>query len=190
MRTDISMDGLRDHFLLAMPSLTEGIFAHSITYLCEHNAQGAMGLVINHPLELSVADVMEHLQIEAEGLLHEVSVMAGGPVQLDCGFVLHRHSEQDWEATMQVSDEISLTTSRDILTAIANGKGPGDHLITLGYAGWSPGQLEAEIADNSWLTLAADSAIIFDTPCEQRLTAAAAILGVDYNLMSGQAGHA
>ena len=106
---------LRDHFLLAMPSLTDAIFAHSITYLCEHNEQGAMGIVINHPLDLCVEEVLQHLDLSASGRFSEVPVMAGGPVHMDHGFVLHRHAEQEWETTLRVTDEISLTTSRDVL---------------------------------------------------------------------------
>lgn len=182
--------GLSNHFLLAMPTLREGIFSQSITYLCEHSAEGAMGIVINQPLELSVAEIFEHLQIRADPKVSQYSVMAGGPVQIDHGFVLHRNSDTSWEASLKVTAEITLTTSRDILRAIAEGTGPGDHLIALGYAGWSAGQLEEELAHNSWLTLPADSDIIFSTPYQQRASAAAAMLGVDMNLISSQAGHA
>jgi putative transcriptional regulator len=185
-----SSDCLRDHFLLAMPSLDEGIFAHSITYICEHGESGAMGIVINQPLDLSVGEIFEHLQIDARRDFTEVPVLAGGPVQIDHGFVLHRNGSKHWEASLKVTPEITLTTSRDILRAIANDAGPPDHLIALGYAGWSAGQLERELAENSWLTLPANSDIIFSTPTEQRLCAAAAQLGIDMNLISGEAGHA
>ena len=187
-RTDDS--SLRDHFLLAMPSLTDAIFAHSITYLCEHSDEGAMGIMINHPLDLCVEEVLEHLDLSAQGRLREVPVMAGGPVHMDRGFVLHRPTGNAWESTLAVTGDISLTTSRDILAAIAAGDGPNHSLIALGYAGWGAGQLESEISENSWLTLPADSAIIFDTPCHLRASAAAAKLGVDMNLISGEAGHA
>lgn len=185
-----SGDCLRDHFLLAMPRLTEGIFAQSITYICEHGESGAMGIVINRPLDLSVGEIFEHLQIRARGDFSTQSVMAGGPVQMDHGFVLHRYCDKAWEASLKVTPEITLTTSRDILRAIALGEGPNDHLIALGYAGWAAGQLEQELADNSWLTLPGSSDVIFSTPAEQRLDAAAALLGIDMNLISGQAGHA
>jgi putative transcriptional regulator len=181
---------LRDHFLLAMPTLTDAIFAHSITYLCQHNSDGAMGIVINHPLDLCLEEILEHLQLPARGRLREIPIMAGGPVHMDRGFVLHRRDDRSWEASLQVTDEITLTTSRDILVAMAAEEGPEDSLIALGYAGWSAGQLESEISDNSWLTLPADSGIIFDTPCHLRASAAAAKLGVDMNLISGEAGHA
>jgi putative transcriptional regulator len=181
---------LRNHFLLAMPNLTEGIFSHSITYICEHSTSGAMGIVINQPLELTVHEIFDHLHIEDDGSFDQVPVMAGGPVQMDHGFVLHRGSARSWEASLPVTEEVTLTTSRDILEAIAHGEGPADHLIALGYAGWGAGQLEGEISENSWLTLPADADIIFSTPYNHRLEAAASRLGVDMNLISGKAGHA
>ena len=185
-----SSDCLRDHFLLAMPGLSEGIFSHSITYICEHGESGAMGIVINQPLDLSVEEIFEHLQIIPTRDFSDIPVMAGGPVQIDHGFVLHRDKSTAWEASLKVTDEITLTTSRDILRAIARDKGPAEHLIALGYAGWSAGQLEHELAENSWLTLPASSDIIFSTPADQRQAAAAAMLGIDMNLISGEAGHA
>jgi len=188
--TSKSSDSLRDHFLLAMPSLTEGIFCHSITYICEHGESGAMGIVINQPLELSVEEIFDHLQIDSLRDFSEEPVMAGGPVQIDHGFVLHRNCTTRWEASLTVTPEITLTTSRDILRAIAHGTGPEEHLIALGYAGWSAGQLEQELAENAWLTLPADGEIIFNTPIDRRLAAAAAQLGIDMNLISGEAGHA
>jgi putative transcriptional regulator len=185
-----SSDCLRDHFLLAMPCLSEGIFSHSVTYICEHGESGAMGIVINQPLDLSVDEIFEHLQINPLKDFSDMPVMAGGPVQIDHGFVLHRKCDKSWEASLKVTPEITLTTSRDILRAIANDNGPDDHLIALGYAGWAAGQLEQELAENSWLTLPANSDIIFSTPADQRLSAAAALLGIDMNLISGEAGHA
>lgn len=185
-----SSSGLSNHFLLAMPTLREGIFSQSITYICEHGPEGAMGIVINQPLELSVAEIFEHLQIKTDPKTSQYPVMAGGPVQIDHGFVLHRNCDTSWEASLRVTPEITLTTSRDILRSIAQGSGPSDHLIALGYAGWSAGQLDEELAHNSWLTLPADGDIIFSTPYQQRASAAAAMLGVDMNLISGQAGHA
>ena len=190
VNTSRSSDCLRDHFLLAMPCLTEGIFSHSITYICEHGESGAMGIVINQSLDLSVEEIFEHLQITAARDFSDMPVMAGGPVQIDHGFVLHRKCAKTWEASLKVTPEITLTTSRDILRAIASDNGPPDHLIALGYAGWAAGQLEQELAENSWLTLPGNSDIIFSTPADQRLGAAAALLGIDMNLISGQAGHA
>ncbi len=188
--TSRSSDSLRNHFLLAMPSLSEGIFCHSITYICEHGESGAMGIVINQPLDLSVEEIFDHLQIDSLRDFSGESVLAGGPVQIDHGFVLHRGSPAHWEASLKVTDEITLTTSRDILRAIAHGTGPEEHLIALGYAGWSAGQLEQELAENAWLSLPADSDIIFRTPAERRLSAAAEQLGIDINLISAKAGHA
>lgn len=173
-----------------MPSLTDGIFSQSITYICEHGESGAMGIVINQPLELSVEEVFEHLDINSKRDFSETPVMAGGPVQIDHGFVLHRHCESRWEASLTITPEITLTTSRDILRSIANGTGPSEHVIALGYAGWTAGQLEFELAENSWLTLPADGDIIFSTPYQQRLGSAAAALGIDMNLISTEAGHA
>ena len=188
--TSRSSYSLRDNFLLAMPGLTAGIFSHSITYICEHGESGAMGIVINQPLDLSVGEIFEHLQITAKRDFSGEPVMAGGPVQIDHGFVLHRDCADQWEASLKVTEEITLTTSRDILRAIAAEQGPQEHLIALGYAGWAAGQLEQELAENSWLTLPADSQIIFSIPAGDRLGAAAAMLGVDMNLISAEAGHA
>lgn len=181
---------LRDHFLLAMPGLDEGIFAHSVTYICEHGEAGAMGIVVNHELDLNLAEILEHLDIKAAAQFSSVPIMAGGPVQTDHGFILHPPCDREWDATLRVSPEILLTTSQDILRAIAQGEGPDDYLIALGYAGWSAGQLEEEIAGNTWLTLPAEHDILFHTPPEHRLQAAAAALGIDMNLISAQAGHA
>lgn len=185
-----SGDCLRDHFLLAMPSLSQSLFSQSITYICEHGESGAMGIIINQPLDLSVAEIFEHLQIATARDFSAIPVLAGGPVQIDHGFVLHRNGATSWDASLKVTPEITLTTSRDILRAIADDSGPPDHLIALGYAGWSAGQLEQELAANNWLTLPADSDIIFSTPVERRVDAAAALLGIDMNLISGSAGHA
>ena len=190
VNTAKSSDCLRDHFLLAMPGLSEGIFSQSITYICEHGESGAMGIVINQPLDLSVAEIFEHLEITPCKDFSGEAVMAGGPVQIDHGFVLHRNCSATWESSLKVTAEITLTTSCDILRAIANGEGPADRLIALGYAGWAAGQLEQELSDNSWLTLPANSDIIFRTSPKQRLDAAAALLGIDMNLISGEAGHA
>jgi putative transcriptional regulator len=183
-------DSLRDHFLLAMPGLDAGLFSGSITYICEHGEAGAMGLVINQPLDLSLVEIFDHLGIAVAPNFVDRTVLAGGPVQVDHGFVLHPADEDSWDCTLRVTDRMRLTTSQDVLRAIAAGDGPVNYLIALGYAGWSAGQLEEEIASNSWLTLPADQRIIFDTPIEQRVSAAAAALGVDMNLMSAQAGHA
>ena len=185
-----SGDCLRNHFLLAMPQLSEGIFSQSITYICEHGEGGAMDIVINRPLDLSVSAIFEHLRISTQRDFSHLQVMAGGPVDMDHGFVLHRRCDRTWKASMKVTPEITLTTSRDILSAIATDDGPSDHLIALGFAGWAAGQLEQELAENSWITLPGDSEVIFSTACDRRLSTAAAHLGIDMNLISRQAGHA
>jgi putative transcriptional regulator len=179
----------KNHFLVAMPGLNDSIFAHSLTYICEHNENGAMGIVINHPLDISIDDIFSYLEIQGTPGEHKEAIMAGGPVDSNRGFVLHR-SGGDWEASMAITSELSLTSSLDILDAIAHNTGPKDSLIALGYAGWGAGQLEEEIANNAWLTLPADSRIIFDTPCELRLKAATEQLGIDWCLIAPTAGHA
>ncbi|WP_101758542.1 YqgE/AlgH family protein [Oceanicoccus sp. KOV_DT_Chl] len=185
-----SANSLKDHFLIAMPTITDGLFANSITYICEHNDQGAMGIVINHPLDLSLDEIFQHLEINDIQGPHSDQILAGGPVHMDRGFVLHRTTEQEWDSTIRISGQVALTTSQDILTAIAHDQGPVDSIVALGYAGWSAGQLEIELADNAWLTVPADSDIIFNTPVELRAKAAAAQMGVDLALISPQAGHA
>jgi putative transcriptional regulator len=190
MNSENSQSSLKGHFLIAMPSISNGIFAHSITYLCEHNEQGAMGIVINHPLDLSLDEIFHHLEIPDINTSHNDHILAGGPVHMDRGFVLHPVTETKWESSIQVSDQIALTMSQDILTAIAHDQGPNESLVALGYAGWSEGQLELELAENSWLTTPADIDIMFNTPVELRAKAAAAQLGVDLALISPDAGHA
>ncbi|MDP5055182.1 MAG: YqgE/AlgH family protein [Congregibacter sp.] len=185
-----SSDCLRDHFLLAMPGLDAGLFSGSITYICEHGEAGAMGIIINQPLDLSLKEVFDHLDMPADARFADYSVLAGGPVQVDHGFVLHPRGSKTWDSSLRVTPDIQLTASSDILRAIAAGEGPEKFVVALGYAGWSAGQLEAEIANNSWLTLPAEQHIIFDTAIQDRVTAAAAALGIDMNLMSSQAGHA
>lgn len=185
-----SSDSLRDHFLLAMPGLDSGLFSGSITYICEHGEAGAMGIVINQPLDLLLGEVFDHLGMNTGPGFADQPVLAGGPVQIDHGFVLHPQGDQSWEASLRVTSDVQLTTSRDVLKAIAAGEGPDEFVVALGYAGWSAGQLEEEIANNSWLTLPAERNIIFATAIENRVAAAAAALGIDMNLMSSQAGHA
>ena len=185
------MQSLRHHLLLAMPSLTEGFFAHSVTYLCDHGPDGAMGIVINRPLDLTLGDIFQHLDLRADhSHRRDEPVLAGGPVQTERGFVLHMPTRERWEATLTLTDTLALTTSRDILDALAQDRGPQRALVALGYAGWGAGQLEEELAANAWLTLPADTDLIFDTPYEQRLSSAAARLGIDLRLLAPGAGHA
>ncbi|MCG8536696.1 MAG: YqgE/AlgH family protein [Pseudomonadales bacterium] len=189
--TELTRANLKHHFLIAMPSMSDPNFAHSITYVCEHNAEGAMGIVINRPMDLSVGDILSHLNIEDyDGRFDDMAVMCGGPVQVERGFVLHREPSTKWDSSLEVEDGISLTSSRDILMAIANNEGPKESLVALGYAGWSAGQLDEEMAQNAWLSVQADPDIIFSTPTEQRWQAAAKLLGVDMALLSDQIGHA
>lgn len=186
---ELTPGSLRDHFLIAMPGLNDSSFAHTVTYICEHSDKGAMGVVINTATPMQLKEIFAQMELNDLSQEGEQIIMAGGPVQPERGFVLHP-SDSKWQSTLEVSPDISLTASRDIIIALAEGRGPRQFLITLGYAGWGEGQLEAEIASNSWLTVPADKTIIFDTPFEHRWTAAAQALGIDVNLISSTAGHA
>ncbi|MBM7062353.1 YqgE/AlgH family protein [Pseudomonas sp. UL073] len=181
---------LKHHFLIAMPHMADPNFAQTVTYLVEHNEQGAMGLIINRPNGLNLADVLEQLRPDdtPPALCQSLPIFAGGPVQTDRGFVLHNAGPQ-FQATLELG-ELSLSTSQDVLFAIADGQGPDKYLIALGYAGWEAGQLEHELVDNAWLTCPADPQILFDQPHDQRLAAAAARLGINLSLLTSQAGHA
>ncbi len=184
------MSSLANQLLVAMPGLGDRNFNQTVTFLCEHNEDGALGIVINRPTELTLGDLAEHMEIEsADAAPAATPILSGGPVQVDHGFVLHEPLG-DWEATLPVTETLGLTTSRDILGAILSGQGPARWLIALGYAGWGPGQLEQELAQNAWLTVPADPELLFSTPYEARWQEAAARLGVDLNLIAGDAGHA
>lgn len=189
-RQEFFEGSLRNHFLIAMPGLRESPFANSVTYICDHDSGGAMGLVINRTMEISLSEVFDQMELEYN---HEevgrIPILAGGPVSTQRGFVLHPTGGH-WQSSMQIAPEISLTASRDIITALASGEGPQSPLFVLGYAGWDNDQLEQEIRENSWLTVPADFDILFNTPIEQRWVAAARSLGVDMNLMPTTAGHA
>ncbi|HLQ84879.1 MAG TPA: YqgE/AlgH family protein [Salinisphaeraceae bacterium] len=177
----------RHQFLLAMPGSVSGNFDQSLTFIAEHNDDGAMGLVVNKPSDLSVGDMLAQMQIDAD--IHPgIPVYWGGPVQPERGFVLHR-DEGEWESTLHVGHGLAITTSRDILEAIGNGSGPADYLIALGYAGWGDGQLENEMLHNSWLNIPADAQIIFDTPVARRWAAAARLLGLEAHQLSTHVGH-
>jgi len=183
-------NSLSNHFLIAMPTLDDPNFHHTTTYICEHNEDGALGVVINRPLEIQLGEILVHMDITTDiEAIQNQTVYMGGPVQSDRGFVLHE-PVGNWEATLQVTDTIGITSSRDILDDIAKGEGPEHAIITLGYAGWGAGQLEQELADNTWLSGPASSKIVFETPSEERWLAAAALLGIDLNLLSSDAGHA
>ncbi len=185
-----SSTNLTNHLLIAMPGLADGNFHHTVTYICEHDDQGAMGIVINRPSGLHLGDILDQLDI-TDGLAQqsEQIIYTGGPVQIERGFVLHTHDGR-WDSTLAITPTTSITTSRDILAAIAQGKGPDKSLIALGYAGWAGGQLEEEIKSNHWLNGPAEEQIIFDLPSNDRWQAAAQALGVDINLLSGDTGHA
>ncbi len=178
---------LQNHFLIAMPQLVDPNFSGTLTYLCEHNEHGAMGIVVNRPTDLSLHDILEQLDISLEAA--DQTLYAGGPVQLERGFVLHTDT-REWQSTLPIADQIRLTTSKDILAAIAAGEGPEHFLIALGYAGWGAGQLEQEIAENAWLTCRANEDVLFTTPDNEKLHKAMAILGIDSNQLNGQIGHA
>lgn len=178
------------HFLIAMPSMTDPHFARTLTYVAEHNEQGALGIIVNRPIDMTLAALFERIELplEAEGFGAQ-PVYFGGPVQTDRGFVLHR-PVGEWHSTLRVNDEVGLTSSRDVLQSIGSSGEPREVLVSLGYAGWAAGQLEQELVDNAWLTVAADVAILFDLPPEERLAAAMQKLGVDFANLSEVAGHA
>jgi putative transcriptional regulator len=184
------MQSLQDHFLIAMPSMADPNFTQTVTYICKHDAEGAFGIVINRASDLSLGEMLGQLAIEiVDRSLLDRPIMRGGPVEPERGFVLHR-SEQAFEATLAAGAEIKVTSSPDILTAIATGVGPDPAVIALGYAGWGRGQLEIELGSNTWLTVPANPAIIFETPFEQRWTAALGLPGVDIRHITQYAGHA
>jgi putative transcriptional regulator len=185
-----SISSLKNYFLLAMPGLNDPNFAQSVVYICEHNADGAMGLIINQQLDIPVKAIFDQLELSYLDECGSSLIFDGGPVQRDRGFILHPSVEQQWESTVVIGEDISLTASKDILTDIALGKGPENALITLGYSSWEAGQLEQELTQNSWLTIPADSAIIFHTDCANRAGAAASSIGLDLAMLSHDAGHA
>ena len=188
--SELKAGSLYNHFLIAMPGLEDSSFAHTVTYICEHTDKGAMGIVINNAMPLSLGDVFMQMELIDHAGIGSQMIYAGGPVQIERGFVLHSPTAEKWQSTLEISPQLNLTASSDIIEALAEGRGPEHYLIALGYAGWGAGQLEAEVSANSWLTLPADSNIIFHTPAEQRWAAAAQPLGIDLNLISSVAGHA
>jgi len=181
---------LSHHFLIAMPNMTDPMFAKSLTYVCEHNEQGALGIVVNRPINLTLGELFAQIKLPLQpGELENLPVHFGGPVQTDRGFVLHE-TPGDWQSTMIINERVGLTTSKDILEAVGQGKGPRNILVTLGYAGWAQGQLEHELSQNAWLSVPASEHILFELPAEERLPAAMALLGVDYATLSADSGHA
>jgi putative transcriptional regulator len=190
----VESTSLANHFLIAMPAMTDPNFSRTLTYLCEHNAEGALGIIVNRPLDLSLGTLFERVAVpltpgESQAKYSELPVFFGGPVQTDRGFVLHRPVGH-WQSTLSVSPEVGLTSSRDILQAMSDDGEPSDVLVSLGYSGWAAGQLEWELSQNAWLTVAADPDIIFAMPPEERLPAAMQLLGIDFANLSEVAGHA
>ncbi|MGH1357242.1 MAG: YqgE/AlgH family protein [Burkholderiaceae bacterium] len=181
---------LTNHFLMAMPSMADPTFDGTLILLAEHSSDGALGVVINRPMQFDLGSLFEQIDLKApSSTFAGQSVFFGGPVQSDRGFVLHR-PKGDWHATVSISADLALTSSRDILESMAEHSGPEQVLVSLGYSGWGPGQLETELQQNAWLSVKAESSLVFDTPSEQRLTEAYSLLGVDPTLMHGAAGHA
>jgi putative transcriptional regulator len=181
---------LTNQLLVAMPGLDDPHFARTVTLICEHNSRGALGIVLNKPLSMRLSEVLAQMQLPPEvPSIGEQIVLRGGPMHQDRGFVLHRPGGS-WESTHRISDQIQVTTSRDVLAAMAKGHGPEDAFIALGYAQWEGGQLERELRDNAWLTLPVNDAVLFDLPYEDRWDAAWRSLGVDVNRVSPRAGHA
>ena len=185
---------LSNQFLIAMPGMVDGNFAGTVVYLCEHNEKGALGLVINRPLDIDLQHLFEKVDLS---LVREdmaaLPVFLGGPVQTERGFVLHDSLDDEgghYSSSMQIDGGLEMTTSRDVLEAISHGAGPKRIFMTLGYSGWGAGQLEDELSRNGWLNVAADHAIIFDTPVELRYDKALALLGIDRSFLQSDAGHA
>jgi putative transcriptional regulator len=181
---------LTNQLLIAMPGMADPNFSTTVTLICEHNDDGALGIIINRPLNLKLSGLFEQLSVDdADPQVAGDPVMSGGPVGMERGFVLHGN-DQSFENTLAVSDEIQLTLSRDVIDAMAVGDGPDKSLVAIGYAGWEPGQLEDEMLANSWLNVTATPELVFDTPFEERWDSAARLLGVDIASISPDAGHA
>ena len=186
---------LTNQFLIAMPGMSSGTFAGTVIYLCEHSDKGALGLVINKPIDITLKNLFEkvELSLEREDLV-EAPVYFGGPVQTERGFVLHEptgaDAESGYNSSLKIEGGLEMTTSKDVLEAMSHGQGPRRVLVTLGYSGWSAGQLEDEIGRNGWLTVAAQPDVIFDTPVDQRYERALGLLGIDPRMLSQEAGHA
>lgn len=183
-------DYFKNHFLVAMPNLIDTFFYHSVVYLCEHDENGAMGIIINRPTKIQLTELLGHLHIDNHSeWVQSRTVLFGGPVKKDQGMVLHDGGEH-WKSTLGIDENLFLTTSSDILPDLGSSKGPRNALVTLGYAGWGEGQLEQEMAENSWLTVPANHQLLFDTPADERWEASAKLLGIDIHLMTNNAGHA
>ena len=181
---------LTDNFLIAMPTLEDPYFSHALVYICEHNENGALGIIVNRPIDMNLAGLFDKIDIKLEDeTLGQLPVYFGGPVQLDRGFVLHRPVGH-WQSTLLINSEVALTSSRDVLSSVGSLGQPTEFIVTLGYAGWDAGQLEEELAQNSWLTVPAKASILFELPPEERLPAAMQKLGISFTQLSDVAGHA
>jgi putative transcriptional regulator len=184
---------LANHFLIAMPSMDDPIFGGTVVYICEHNDKGVLGVVINKPTDMTMDVLFDRIDLKVDDSLSSdvvnEPIMFGGPVQDDRGFVLHSPSGR-YSSSLAVTDDVAFTTSIDVLEAVANGTGPRRMLVSIGYAGWSPGQLEEEIARNGWLTVGADAHVLFDLPIDERYNAAIKLLGIDPLMLASEAGHA
>ncbi|KNC68170.1 YqgE/AlgH family protein [Pseudoalteromonas ardens] len=185
------MQSLANHFLVAMPNLQDPFFKHTVTYICEHNEEGAMGLVVNHPINVTVGELLDQIEIDNDKSSNAASqsVFAGGPVHTDRGFVLHT-PKPGYASSRELSSDMMITTSKDVLASLTSHNCPDAFIITLGYSGWEQGQLEKEILENSWLIIEADPTIIFNTPPEKRWEKAVEMLGIDAGQLSTEAGHA
>ena len=184
------VNNLTDHFLIAMPRLRDINFSRSVTYICEHDESGTLGITINRPSDIKLSEIFNQLNIVSDNAqTNNQNILLGGPVQMDRGFLLHTPGGH-WDTSLKITQSISVTTSRDILEAIARNEGPEKVLIALGYAGWAAGQLEAELSENAWLSCPANENILFHTPADQIWEKAAQIMGVDLALISNDAGHA
>jgi len=185
---------LTNQFLIAMPGMADDTFAGTVVYLCEHTERGALGLVINKPIDIKLKNLFEKVELSLDRAeLAEQPVYFGGPVQTERGFVLHEKQGADasaYSSTMSVPGGLEMTTSKDVLEALSSGAGPSKILVTLGCSGWQAGQLEDELGRNGWLTVDADPAVIFDTPIEKRYDRALSLLGFDPRMLSQEAGHA
>ena len=180
---------LSNQFLVAMPGLEDSNFNHSVTLLCEHSEKGALGLIVNRPTDLLLADMLDQMGVTHGGLPGNPIVYWGGPVQQERGFVVHA-GPGTWDSTLRLDEDLYITTSRDVLSAIGRGEGPDRYMVTLGYAGWGEGQLESEIMSNSWLNTPVDKSILFGTPVAERWLAATRLIGVDVSHLASVAGHA
>ncbi|WP_087142874.1 YqgE/AlgH family protein [Crenothrix polyspora] len=182
---------LNNQFIIAMPALTDPIFFHTVTYMCQHNEDGALGIVINRLANMKLGEIFKQMNISVTSeTAANMPVFTGGPVQQQRGFVLHTNTNSGkWDMTMAVSDAISLTTSRDVIEAIAAGEGPEQYLVALGYAGWSEGQLEKEMLDNTWLNTPFGKQVLFDTSINMRWSAAAEQIGINITQLTAPAGH-